>query len=98
MKKTLLAATAMAALFIFPIPVQAQQSVAAASNCMSQYEDTTLTAAGVFAQGYKIEAAVPGGLWLQKDKNLLYCNVARPHDGDVTCWKLREPLKGQSCQ
>ena len=96
MNKTLLAATA--ALFIFPIPVQAQQSVAAASNCMLQYEDTTLTAASVFAQGYKIEAAVPGGLWLQKDKNLLYCNVARPHDGDVICWKLREPLKNQSCQ
>lgn len=96
MKKTLLAATA--ALFIFPITVHAQQSVAAASNCMSQYEDTTLSAAGVFAQGYKIEAAVPGGLWLQKDKSLLYCNVARPRDGDVTCWKLREPLKGQSCQ
>ena len=96
MKKTLLAATA--ALFIIPVTVHAQQSTAAAPNCISQYEDTTLSAASVFAQGYKIEAAVPGGLWLQKDKNLLFCNVARPHDGDVICWKLREPLKGQSCQ
>jgi hypothetical protein len=34
-------------------------------------------------------------LWLHKDKELAYCN-ANNREGQVLCWKLREPLKGQA--
>ena len=96
MKKTILAAAAT--LSIIPSIVHSQQSIASAANCISQYEDTALTAASSVAKGYKIEAAVPGGLWLQKDKDLVYCDAGRPRDGAVLCWKLREPVKNQPCQ
>jgi hypothetical protein len=107
MKKAILAAAAM--LFASPGIVHSQQQATAPSpaagpapatsaTCISQYEDTALSAASSMAQGYKIEAAVPGGLWLQKETDLLYCNAGRPRDGAVLCWKLREPLKNQPCQ
>ena len=32
------------------------------------------TPAGLIAIGYDIEAAVTGGLWLQKDRDVFYCN------------------------
>ena len=71
---------------------------AAAATCVSQYEDmANASAAGLIVAGYTVAAAVPGGLWLQKGKELTYCNAARARDGEVICWKLREPLKGQAC-
>ena len=98
MKKAVLAATA--ALFIIPFTVRAQQQAAApAANCISQYEDlTNKSAASLVTTGFTIAAAVPGGLWLQKGKELDYCNAGRPKDDAVVCWKLREPLKGQPCR
>ncbi len=40
--------------------------------------------------GYEIKAAVPNGLWLQKDKDVYYCNSGRPIEGDAQCWQMRE--------
>src|SRR5476651_1092839 len=98
MKKVLLAATA--AFFMTPFTVYAQQATTPAANCISQYEDLTgKSAASLVATGYGVSSAVPGGLWLHKDKELAYCNIGnRPREGEVVCWKLREPLKGQPCQ
>ena len=77
---------------------QAPAATAAAPTCISQYEDVAnASAASLFAGGYTVAAAVPGGLWLQKGKELTYCNAARAREGEVICWKLREPLKGQAC-
>jgi hypothetical protein len=74
------------------------QTPASPTNCVSQYEDLAGTsAASLVTAGYSIAAAVPGGLWLQKGKELAYCNAARAKEGEVLCWKLREPLKGQPC-
>jgi hypothetical protein len=71
---------------------------APAANCISQYEDLAgKSAASLVAAGYSISAAVPGGLWLQQGKELAYCNANRAREGEVLCWKLREPLKGQAC-
>ena len=44
------------------------------------------------------KAAVPGGLWLQKQKDVYFCNSGRAADGEMLCWKLRVPVKGQPCQ
>jgi hypothetical protein len=77
---------------------QAPAAAPAANNCISQYEDmANASGASLFAAGYTVAAAVPGGLWLQKGKELTYCNAARAREGEVICWKLREPLKGQAC-
>jgi hypothetical protein len=75
------------------------QAPAAAANCVSQYEDLAgKSAAALVAAGYGVSSAVPGGLWLLKDKELAYCNANnRAREGEVLCWKLREPLKGQAC-
>ena len=48
--------------------------------------------------GFDIKAAVPGGLWVQKDREVYFCNSGRALDNDVLCWRLREPVKGQVCQ
>ncbi len=40
--------------------------------------------------GYEIKAAVPNGLWLQKDKDVYYCNSGRPIETDAQCWQLRD--------
>ena len=92
--------TATAALSITSFAVNAQQAPAPTASCVSQYEDlTNKSAASLVATGYTIAAAVPGGLWLLKDKQLAYCNANnRAREGEVLCWKIREPLKGQACQ
>ena len=98
MAKTLLTATA--GLFIISFTVNAQQAPTPTARCVSQYEDlTNKSAAALVAAGYMIAAAVPGGLWLLKNKELAYCNASnRAREGEVLCWKVREPLKGQACQ
>ena len=57
-----------------------------------------MSAAALITRGYDIKAAVPGGLWVQKDREVYFCNSGRALDNDVLCWRLREPVKGQVCQ
>ena len=66
---------------------------------MSQHvEAPGVSAAALISRGFDIKAAVPGGLWVQKDREVYFCNSGRALDNDVLCWRLREPVKGQICQ
>ena len=78
---------------------QQQQAPAGQPMCMSQHvEAPGVSAAALITRGYDIKAAVPGGLWVQKDREVYFCNSGRALDNDVLCWRLREPVKGQICQ
>ncbi|HZX86587.1 MAG TPA: hypothetical protein VFF19_23660 [Reyranella sp.] len=71
----------------------------AGQTCMSQHvEAPGVSAAALITRGFDIKAAVPGGLWVQKDREVYFCNSGRALDNDVLCWRLREPVKGQVCQ
>ena len=64
---------------------------APAPSCLTQYTPMPgQSAITLIRAGYEIKAAVPNGLWLQKDKDLYYCNSGRPIEGDVQCWQMRE--------
>lgn len=63
----------------------------AGQACLTQY--TPLPGRSAFAMinaGYEIKAAIPNGLWLQKDREVLYCHSGRPIETDALCWRLRE--------
>ena len=78
---------------------QAPQQAPSGQACMSQHvEAPGMSAAALIARGFDIKAAVPGGLWVQKDREVYFCNSGRALDNDVLCWRLREPVKGQVCQ
>src|SRR5688572_10766559 len=63
-------------------------------TCMSQHvEAPGMSAAALITRGFDIKAAVPGGLWVQKDREVYFCNSGRALDNDVLCWRLREPVK-----
>ena len=80
-------------------PATQQQAPAGQPMCMSQHvEAPGVSAAALITRGYDIKAAVPGGLWVQKDREVYFCNSGRALDNDVLCWRLREPVKGQVCQ
>ncbi len=80
-------------------PRQAPPQAPTAQTCMSQHvEAPGVSAAALISRGYDIKAAVPGGLWVQKDREVYFCNSGRAADNDVLCWRLREPVKGQACQ
>jgi hypothetical protein len=78
---------------------QAPAQAPAGQTCMSQHvEAPGMSAAALITRGFDIKAAVPGGLWVQKDREVYFCNSGRALDNDVLCWRLREPVKGQVCQ
>jgi hypothetical protein len=78
---------------------QAPPQAPAGQTCMSQHVEAPGTsAAALITRGFDIKAAVPGGLWVQKDREVYFCNSGRALDNDVLCWRLREPIKGQVCQ
>lgn len=82
-------------------PAVQQQSPPQAlpTTCLSQHvEAPGVSAAALITRGYDIKAAVPGGLWVQKDREVYFCNSGRALDNEVLCWRLREPVKGQACQ
>jgi hypothetical protein len=80
-------------------PAGQQQAPAGQPVCMSQHvEAPGVSAAALISRGFDIKAAVPGGLWVQKDREVYFCNSGRALDNDVLCWRLREPVKGQICQ
>ncbi len=69
-----------------------------AGNCISQYaEAPSYSAALLITTGFEIKAAIPGGLWLQKGKEVYFCNSGRAAEGEVICWKLRIPVRSQMC-
>src|SRR5512145_2533142 len=71
-----------------------QQQAPAGQMCMSQHvEAPGVSAAALITRGFDIKAAVPGGLWMQKDREVYFCNSGRALDNDVLCWRLREPVK-----
>lgn len=71
-----------------PGQIQAQPP---ASSCLTQYTPMPgQSAITMIRAGYEIKAAVPNGLWLQKDKDVYYCNSGRPIEGDAQCWQMRE--------
>lgn len=78
---------------------QAQPQAAPLKSCVSQYADAPgRTPAGLLAAGYDIKAAVTGGLWLQKDREVFYCNSSgRLEEKQSVCWQLREPAAGGLC-
>ena len=101
------ALVAIAFVTVLVATAQAQQQPAAQQQapppagqaCMSQHvEAPGVSAAALITRGYDIKAAVPGGLWVQKDREVYFCNSGRALDNDVLCWRLREPVKGQVCQ
>lgn len=60
--------------------------------CLTQYTQTPgQSASSMILAGYEIKTAVPGGLWLQKGKEVYYCNSGRPTETEALCWRLREP-------
>ncbi len=64
----------------------------AAPACLTQYTQVPgESASSMINAGYEIKAAVPGGLWLQKGKEVFYCNSGRPTDAEALCWRLRDP-------
>jgi len=68
-------------------PAQPQPAPA----CLTQYTPMPgSSAAALIAAGHEIKAAVPNGLWLQKDRDVFYCNSGRPTQTDPLCWRLRE--------
>ena len=88
-------------LFVLAGTAHAQQPAqqAPSQTCISQHvEAPGMSAAALVSRGYDIKAAVPGGLWVQKDREVYFCNSGRVLDNEVLCWRLREPLKGQVCQ
>ena len=103
------APTAIALAFLLVGTARAQQPTAPqpapaapappAQLCQSQHvEAPGVSAAGLINRGYEIKAAVPGGLWVQKDREVYFCNSGRAIDNEILCWRLREPVKGQICQ
>ena len=78
-----------------PVPVPATPG----QTCISQHvEAPGVSAAALISRGYDIKGAIPGGLWIQKDREVYFCNSGRALDNDVVCWRLREPVKGEPCQ
>lgn len=71
------------------LPVQPQQQ--AIQSCLTQYTPKPgQSAITMIRAGYEIKAAVPNGLWLQKDQDVYYCYSGRPVETDAQCWQLRE--------
>lgn len=68
------------------------------ATCASQHQEQPgLSTSDLLADSYEIKAAVPGGVWLQKKKDVFYCNSGVTRDDETMCWKIRAPLKGQNC-
>jgi len=72
--------------------------VAGDSTCASQHQERPgLSTWDLLADSYEIKAAVPGGVWLQKKKDVFFCNSGVLRDDETMCWKIRAPLRGQNC-
>jgi hypothetical protein len=68
------------------------------ATCASQHQEQPgLSTSDLLAESFEIKAAVPGGVWLQKKKDVFYCNSGVTRDDETMCWKIRAPLRGQNC-
>jgi hypothetical protein len=78
--------------------VTQSSSMPGETTCASQHQERPgLSTSDLLADSYEIKAAVPGGVWLQKKKDVFFCNSGVTRDDETMCWKLRAPLKGQNC-
>jgi|GEM_PF-661658 len=60
-------------------------------SCLTQYTPMPgQSAITMIRAGYEIKAAVPNGLWLQREKDVYYCSSGRPIEGEVQCWQMRD--------
>ncbi len=104
MKPLFALAAGVSLAFIAASSADAQQAPAPApatppQTCQSQHiEAPGTSAASLISRGFDIKAAVVGGLWIQKDREVYFCNSGRATDAENLCWRLREPVKGQPCQ
>jgi hypothetical protein len=72
-------------------PPSQMQAQPAGPSCLTQYTPMPgQSAITMIRAGYEIKAAVPNGLWLQKEKDVYYCSSGRPIEGDVQCWQMRD--------
>src|SRR5262245_45929932 len=54
------------------------------AKCAVQHEPKPgISVAGLLTEDYQIRGAVPGGLWLQKNKDAFFCNSGLVADGDT---------------
>lgn len=68
------------------------------ATCASQHQEQPgISTSDLLAESFEIKAAVPGGVWLQKKKDVFFCNSGVTKDDETMCWKIRAPLKGQDC-
>jgi hypothetical protein len=105
----LIAAVLMAGAALPTGPAEAQQpsevqaaaptQTPAQASCVSQYVEVPgRTPASLIATGFAIKGAVTGGLWMQKDREVFYCNSSgRLQANQPVCWQLREPAAGGLC-
>ena len=85
-----LVAIAIVTLLMATAHAQQQPQAPAGQLCMSQHvEAPGVSAAALITRGFDIKAAVPGGLWVQKDREVYFCNSGRALDNDVLCWRRR---------
>ena len=76
-----------------------KSSDGAGATCTSQHEaQPGVSVADLVGRSFVIKAAVPGGVWLQNNDEVFYCNAGVTRDDETMCWKLRVPLKGQNCR
>lgn len=75
-----------------------QSTMPGESTCASQHQEQPgLSTSDLLADSYEIKAAVPGGVWLQRKKDVFYCNAGVTRDDETMCWKIRAPVRGQNC-
>ena len=75
-----------------------QTTMPGEATCASQHQEAPgISTSDLLSDAYEIKAAVPGGVWLQKKKDVFFCNSGVTRDDETMCWKIRAPMKGQNC-
>lgn len=68
-------------------------------DCTAQHEKYVGgSTSDLLDRDFQIKAAVPGGIWLQKGRELFYCNSGVVADNDTMCWRIAQPVRGVDCK
>jgi hypothetical protein len=71
---------------------------ASPGDCTAQHQKYVgVSTSDLLARDFEIKSAVPGGIWLQKKKEVFYCNSGVTADNDTVCWKITAPVRGLDC-
>lgn len=71
---------------------------ASPGDCTAQHQKYVgVSTSDLLARDFEIKSAVPGGIWLQKKKEVFYCNSGVTADNDTMCWKITPPVRGLDC-